>query len=226
MPDAVTDQAPNRQAPNRLRRVLVAAAGAAAAASALYLILQPAGNASRSGGLARLAAAAKGELAAVQVRGSALPLPELAFADAEGKMLTLADFRGRTVLLNLWATWCAPCKAEMPALDKLQARYGGADFEVVTVNIDTRDPERAARFLDEIGVRMLKRYADTSAAIFQTLKRAGKATGMPTTLLIDRDGREIANLAGPAEWASEDAFAFIEAALALAGGRKAALSGR
>jgi thiol-disulfide isomerase/thioredoxin len=193
-------------------RRLVIAGGAALAAAALYLTLRPAGNAPvRQAG--RLEALAKGEIAALQVRARPEALPPLAFAAPDGKQLTLADFKGRTVLLNLWATWCAPCKKEMPALDKLQQELGGPDFEVVAVNIDTRNVERANDFLDEIGVKTLKRYADHSAKIFQELKKAGKATGMPTTLLIDREGREIANLAGPAEWASADAFAFIRAVL-------------
>jgi thiol-disulfide isomerase/thioredoxin len=117
------------------------------------------------------------------------------------------------VLLNLWATWCVPCRKEMPALDALQARLGGPDFEVVAVNIDTRDPEKPRSWLKETGVTGLAYYADASAKIFQDLKAAGRAFGMPTTILIDPQGCELATLAGPAEWASEDALAFIGAAL-------------
>jgi thiol-disulfide isomerase/thioredoxin len=117
------------------------------------------------------------------------------------------------VLFNLWATWCVPCRKEMPALDALQARLGGPDFEVVAVNIDTRDPEKPKRWLHEVGIGHLAYYADPAAKTFQDLKAVGKAFGMPTTLLIDREGCELAALAGPAEWASGDAVKLIEAAL-------------
>ena len=101
------------------------------------------------------------------------------------------------MLLNLWATWCVPCRAEMPALDKLQAEKGGKDFEVVAVNVDTARLERRAAFLDGIGVKALPRYADPSGDAFETLRRDGKALGLPVSLLIDRDGCEVAAVAGP-----------------------------
>jgi hypothetical protein len=97
----------------------------------------------------------------------------------------------------------------MPALDALQASLGGPGFEVVSVNIDQRNRERAAAFLDEIGVKTLARYADPTAGIFQTLKSAGLAFGMPTTLLLDEQGCVVASLAGPADWASADAKALV-----------------
>ena len=120
---------------------------------------------------------------------------------------------GRTVLFNLWATWCVPCRKEMPALDELQAKLGGPDFEVVAVNIDTRDPEKPRVWLKEVGIERLAYYADPAAKVFQELKQVGKAWGMPTTLLIDPAGCEIGTLAGPAEWASEDAIKLVSAAL-------------
>jgi len=101
----------------------------------------------------------------------------------------------------------------MPALDALQARLGGPDFEVVAVNIDTRDPEKPKAWLKEVGISRLAYYADPSAKTFQDLKAVGKALGMPTTLLIDANGCELGVLAGPAEWASDDAVKLIEAAL-------------
>jgi len=156
---------------------------------------------------------ARGEVAAVNVAKSPLKIPDLAFADAAGKSLTLSDFRGRTVLLNLWATWCVPCRKEMPTLDALQGKMGGPGFEVVAVNIDTRDPDKPKEFLKQIGVRKLAYYADPSAKTFQDLKSIGRAFGMPTTLLIDPHGCEIGTIAGPAEWASEDALKLIDAAL-------------
>ena len=161
----------------------------------------------------RLAPLARGEVAAVGIASVPKPLPELAFMDANGKPRTLADFRGRTVLLNLWATWCVPCRKEMPALDALQARLGGRDFEVVAVNIDTRDPDKPKTWLKEVGIGKLGYFADPTAKVFQDLKEVGKAFGMPTTLLVDPTGCEIATLAGPAEWASEDALKVINAAL-------------
>jgi thiol-disulfide isomerase/thioredoxin len=140
-------------------------------------------------------------------------VPDLAFKDAAGRDRTLADWRGRTVLLNLWATWCVPCRREMPALDALQAKLGGPDFEVVAVDIDTRDPQKPLAFLKEIGVSRLAYYADSSAKVFTELKTAGKAFGMPTTVIVDRSGCEIGNMAGPAEWASDDGVKLVSAAI-------------
>jgi len=119
------------------------------------------------------------------------------------------------VRVNLWATGCVPCRKEMPGLEALQAKLGGPSFQIVAVNIDTRNPEKPKTWLREAGVEKLAYYADPSAKVFQDLKAAGKAFGMPTTVLVDRAGCEIASLAGPAEWASEDAVKLIEAALAV-----------
>jgi len=161
----------------------------------------------------KLAPLAHGEVAAVNVAKSPLQLPDLAFQDASGKPLTLAHWRGRTVLLNLWATWCVPCRKEMPALDALQRELGGLKFEVVAINIDTRDPEKPLAFLKDIGVTHLTYYSDQSAKVFQELKLAGKAFGMPTTLIVDRSGCEIGEMAGPAEWASPDGVKLVSAAI-------------
>ena len=155
---------------------------------------------------------ARGELAAVVVRERPAPLPNLGFTDAEGRARSLEQFRGKTVLLNLWAVWCAPCREEMPALDRLQAALGGEGFQVVPISID-RDAAVAAKFLKETGIANLPLYTNTSAQVFQDLKASGKAFGMPTTLLIGPDGCELANLAGPAKWDSADGQALIRAAL-------------
>lgn len=163
--------------------------------------------------LARLKPLAVGEVAAVQIENRAAPLSELAFLSPEGEPLTLADFRGRTVLLNLWATWCVPCRAEMPALNTLQEKLGSDAFEVVAVNIDTRDPEKAMQWLADNGIDHLAPYNDPKAKIFQTLRADGKAFGMPTTVLIDTDGCALGHLAGAAEWASDDAVALVRAAI-------------
>jgi thiol-disulfide isomerase/thioredoxin len=161
----------------------------------------------------KVAPFARGEVAAVNVAKAPLKVPDLAFEDAGGKKMTLADFHGRTVLLNLWATWCVPCRKEMPTLDALEGTLGSKDFQVVAVNIDTRDPDKPKRFLKDIGVSKLAYYADPSAKAFQDLKAIGRAFGMPTTMLIDRQGCEIGTIAGPADWASPDAVKLIQAAL-------------
>jgi thiol-disulfide isomerase/thioredoxin len=161
----------------------------------------------------KLAPLAHGEVAAVNVAKQPLKLPDLAFHDASGQPVTLARWRGRTVLLNLWATWCVPCRKEMPALDALEQRLGGPGFEVVAINIDTRDAEKPKAWLKEVGVEKLAYYADPSAKVFQDLKEIGRAFGMPTTLLVDKQGCEIGSVAGPAEWASDDAIKLIQAAL-------------
>jgi thiol-disulfide isomerase/thioredoxin len=142
-----------------------------------------------------------------------LRLPDLAFRDASGGERHLAEWRGRTVLLNLWATWCIPCRKEMPALDELQAKLGGPPFEVLSINIDTRDADKPRTWLKEVGIMRLGYYTDASAKVFQDLKLVGRAIGMPTTILVDPVGCEIGTIAGPAEWASEDALALLRAAL-------------
>ena len=161
----------------------------------------------------KIAPLARGEVAAVNVAQSPLKVPDLTFEDASGKKLALADFKGKTVLLNLWATWCVPCRTEMPTLDALEKKLGSPDFQVVAVNIDTRDPDKPKQFLKQIGVHNLTYYTDSSAKSFQDLKAVGKAFGMPTTMLIDPHGCEIGTIAGPAEWASDDALKLIRAAL-------------
>jgi thiol-disulfide isomerase/thioredoxin len=207
-----------RRAPRRIAWITVAAlAGAAAGLAAVYGI----GRFGRNAGEAacrpgvetarRIAPLARGEVAAVSTLEAPRQAPNLAFKDAAGATRTLADWRGRAVLFNLWATWCVPCRKEMPALDALQGRLGGPRFDVVAVNIDTRDPEKPKAWLKEVGVNRLAYYADPSAKAFQDLKLAGQAFGMPTTLLIDAGGCEVGTLAGPAEWASDDAVKLINA---------------
>jgi thiol-disulfide isomerase/thioredoxin len=163
---------------------------------------------------AKLTPLVHGEVAALSLAQRPFHVPDLAFKDATGHDRTLADWHGRTVLLNLWATWCVPCRKEMPALDALQADLGGPHFDVVAVNIDTRDPEKPLAFLKQIGVTRLAYYSDQSAVVYEDLKTAGKAFGMPTTLLVDPSGCEIGNMAGPAEWASDDGVKLVSAAVA------------
>lgn len=138
------------------------------------------------------------------------PLPELAFEDGDGNARNLADFAGRTVLLNLWATWCTPCRGEMPTLDRLQHEFGGPDFTVVALSIDRAGPDVVRAFFAEIGIESLDLYIDATGGATYTLG----AVGLPTTLLIDRDGREVGRLVGPAEWDAPDMVAFIRETVA------------
>ena len=208
----------------RLFRALMAAAFVfvAAAASILYGIIHIPGKqvaVAQDAGLCALSKAtsarmdpfAHGEVAALALAKSPRPMPDLSFNGPDGARKTLADFGGRMVLLNLWATWCIPCRQEMPALDRLQASEGGPDFEVVAINIDTARLERPKAMLADIGVKSLAFYADPAAEVFQTLRAAGKAQGLPTTIAVGADGCEIGILAGPADWGSSDAVALVRA---------------
>lgn len=160
-------------------------------------------------GLAVLAAAALGiywssvDTGKAPAAPSALPAPgapraleEVRFQDAAGKSLALADFRGKAVLLNLWATWCVPCREEMPALDRLQQNLGGPGFAVVALSIDRGGAALVRQFYEEFGVRSLAIYVDSSMEAMSKLK----TVGLPTTLLIDPAGRERWRKVGPAEW--------------------------
>jgi thiol-disulfide isomerase/thioredoxin len=210
--------------PPRRRFLLLPVFGALAAiaaAAVLYETARPAGKAASdcptdSARLAaKLAPMAKGGLAALTVATEPRRPEPFAFEREDGGKVTLADFRGRTVLLNLWATWCVPCRAEMPALDRLQAAKGDQGFEVVAVNVDTARLERRAAFLDSIGVKALARYADPSGDVFETLRRDGKALGLPVTLIVDKDGCEIGAVEGAVQWDSAEAEALV---VALKGG--------
>lgn len=159
-----------------------------------------------------VAAAATGEVAAMLPADPPQSLTDLAFNDPTGKPITLADLGGRTVLMNLWATWCAPCREEMPALDALQRQAGSGQFEVVAVNVDTGDDVKPRRFLSETGIKTLGYYRDSSLGLFNELKRRGLALGLPVTLLIDQEGCLLAHMNGPAEWASADAMRLVERA--------------
>ena len=212
---------PPRDKVGRLRLISVAAAvGVVAVLAGVYGMERLRSNPATAAcapavtAAARLAPLVRGEVAALIVAHKPFRVPDVAFKDAGGHERKLADWRGRTVLLNLWATWCVPCRREMPALDALQKDIGGADFEVVAINIDTRDAEKPLAFLRDTGVTHLAYYADQSAKVFQELKMAGKAFGMPTTLIIDRSGCEIGAMAGPAEWASVDGLKLVSAAIA------------
>jgi thiol-disulfide isomerase/thioredoxin len=144
------------------------------------------------------------------VHETPVDVPDIRFEDGGGKPRTLADFRGKVVLLNIWATWCAPCREEMPTLDRLQAELGGADFEVIALSMDRAGPEQVKKFFAEIGAKHLALNIDVSAKAMFTLG----APGLPMTLLIDRKGEEIGRLIGPAEWDSPEMADFIRGRIA------------
>ncbi len=209
------------------RRIGGAVIGVLALIGLAYAILAGPGNETRTaeGGAAfhcsgthdRLAAArplATGAVAAVLVPDGARRMPDLAFNTPDGAPTTLSDWRGKVILVNFWATWCAPCRHEMPMLDTLQAEFGGDDFEVVAINLDTQDPERAPYFLDEIGVTNLPNYNDPENAVVRMMRADNRRFGFPTSVLIDDQGCEIGTLLGPADWASDDAKALIAGVLA------------
>src|ERR1700760_3251426 len=162
----------------------------------------------------KIAPLAHGEVAALTMATKPLKLPDLAFEDGDGNPKKLSDWHGKTVLVNLWATWCVPCRKEMPALENLQTKLGGPKLEVVAINIDTRDPEKPKNFLKDAKLTRLGYFNDEKAKVFQDLKAIGRALGMPTSVLVDGEGCEIATIAGPAEWESEDAVKLINAATA------------
>jgi thiol-disulfide isomerase/thioredoxin len=150
-----------------------------------------------------------GEMAGFVFRGEPEALPGVKFHDGSGRERTLADWRGKVVLLNLWATWCLPCRKEMPALDRLQGELASDGFEVLAVSVDRAGLPGARKFLDEARAERLALYADATARLPSVLRVAG----LPATLLIDRQGREIGRLLGPAAWDGEDAKRLIRAAL-------------
>jgi thiol-disulfide isomerase/thioredoxin len=215
---------PSQPAPRGFRaRTLVPALAviAVAVAALLYVTIGSGGKetaeakacAANEAQRAAVDRVAKGQVAALAVAKPSKPVTPLAFSGPDGQPLTLDAFKGRVVLLNLWATWCVPCRQEMPALDRLEAKLGGKDFQVVAVNIDTTRLERPKAFLNEVGVKALPYYSDPKADVFYRLKQAGKVVGLPTTILVDRTGCEIGTLAGPALWDSPDGLALIEAAV-------------
>lgn len=138
-------------------------------------------------------------------------MPVAAAADAfegeDGAAMTLSDFEGQVVVLNFWATWCAPCREEMPTLSALQADLGGEAFRVVTIATGRNDPVAMRQFFDEIGVDNLPLHRDPR----QGLARSMGVLGLPVTVILDRDGQEVARLMGDADWNSESARAIVAA---------------
>lgn len=204
--------------------IMIAGALAAAAGfGAVYLNLGGDGNdapapkvqSSKPAGKAApwLKAYSKGHMITFVARAEPRDLPEVAFVRDDGSATSLKEWRGKVVLLNLWATWCGPCRKEMPDLDKLKADLGGDEFDLVALSIDRTGLDKPRKFLAEIGIKHLKLYNNSTGKLASSLK----AFGMPTTLLLNRKGQEIGRLVGPAEWGSDDAVALIKAAIAKKG---------
>jgi thiol-disulfide isomerase/thioredoxin len=152
---------------------------------------------------------AKGPMAGVIIHAARKDIAPFRFADATGQEIDLSNWKGRVVVLNLWATWCTPCKKEMPDLAKLQEALGGPDFEVVALSVDRKGLEASQAFLKEIGVTNLAAYSEPEAKSLAALQ----ALGLPATILIDRRGKEAARLLGPADWASLEAQEMVKALL-------------
>lgn len=194
---------------------VVAALGLAGIA-AFYSVGGDAGNGSCSAASAaaeRMKPLVKGEVAAVELRARPQPAPALAFTGPDGQPMTLAALKGKTLLVNLWATWCAPCLKEMPALDALQKEMGGPHFAVVAINIDTRNLDKPKAWLADNKVTALPYYGDPQAATFQALRAAHKVEGMPVSIIVDKAGCELGIIQGPADWASADSKALMKAAI-------------
>lgn len=150
---------------------------------------------------------ARGPLEKLVVARAPAPAPGVAFTDAKGKSLTLADFKGQVVVLNLWATWCAPCKEEMPTLARLQAAYAAQPVTVIPLSVD-RDSDLNLAVDQIASTPPLKLYRDPGYKMAFGLNP--RAQGFPTTIVIDRQGRERARLSGAADWSSPQAKALIE----------------
>ncbi len=151
---------------------------------------------------------AKGTLEKFQLAKPPKALPDLAFNDAEDKPLKLADYKGKTVLLNFWATWCAPCVKEMPSLDKLQAEMGKDKFVVLPLSLDGPTKRKVAPFYQDKKLANLGVYFDTGKKAMQALD----ISILPTSILIDPQGREIGRLEGEADWDKPEALALMRAA--------------
>jgi len=208
----MSETAPQKAPRLKPRRVLVAALLSAGVALAFVLYF---GNVGAPGATEcavqetealAIDAAAIGELAALNGTGQGRGYADMAFTDANGAPLSIAAFEGKKLLVNFWASWCVPCREEMPALDALAARHNGEDFMVLPINLDVGAGglEKARAFLDEGSWAHLPLYADTTFAAFERLKTEAVTVGLPASLLLDENGCELGVLQGPAHWDSPD----------------------
>ena len=208
-----------RPSPTR-RRVAIAALMGAAAAIAVTVwvgnagfVQQAAPCAPQPAAAATIDAAAIGQLAALNGTGTGRGYADMSFTDAAGKSVTLKDFAGKALLVNFWASWCIPCRAEMPALDRLAAAENDDGFMVLPINLDlgAGGLDKARAFLAEGQWAHLPLYADSTFEAFKHLQTTAVAIGLPSTLLLDAKGCELGVLQGPAEWDSPDGRAVIAA---------------
>lgn len=213
--------------------VIAALAGALAGAVAVYVRTTLPGNneagspvaqasgedaeacASRADMARSLAAAATGDVAALLPADPPQSMKSLTFNAPDGTRMSLADRSGKLLLVNLWATWCVPCREEMPALNALQESMGSDAFEVIAVNVDTGDDTKPRKFLAETGVDALAYYRENTLGLFNDVKTRGLALGLPVTMLVDPDGCLLAHMNGPADWSGDDARRFLERAMAV-----------
>ena len=206
----------------KLKPLLVFSALAAIIFVGVYVMFKGSGNqhASASCGKAAeqsvvLAEIATGELAAFRALDTPLDMSQIAFKDRDGNQTTLGAWKGKTVLFNLWATWCPPCREEMPYFETLQTDFGGDKFQVIPVSIDTGEMDGLLEFYEETGLKALPLFQDETMEAFQGLRRQAVALGMPTTLLVDENSCGLGVLNGEAKWASKDGVRLIKAAIDL-----------
>lgn len=210
--------------PNRTRRnrwALGAVAAVAIVAVAIYVTLDGQSNIANAAcaGTGEKAASldplATGQLAAFRVTTDSALMRDVAFQTGDGAPVTIADFAGKAVLLNIWATWCPPCREEMPALNQLAAEMEGEAFAVVPVSLDaTNTPEGPAQFYSDFALDRLQLYIDPSARLIDDLNSLGITAGFPTTILIDGEGCTMGVIQGPADWSGPDALRLVRAAVA------------
>ncbi len=214
-------QSPRPGATSRVRLWVILGLAGLAVAIAAWVMLGNAGQAKECPVQAEEAAAigdaAVGELAALNGTGEGRGYATMAFRDADGTAMTIADFKGKALLVNFWASWCVPCREEMPALDALATKYNSDAFMVLPINLDIGEGglEKAKGFLDANGFANLPLYADNTFAAFERLKQQAVAVGLPATLVLDENGCELAVLQGPAHWDTPDGEAVIEKLIAL-----------
>lgn len=179
--------------------------GLALGVAALLFLTSPNGEGDKSKP-GNLQAYATASLAKLQIFDDPQALPAFTFKAEDGAVQSLDAYKGKVVLLNLWATWCAPCVAEMPSLDRLQDAYGGQGFTVIALSLDRQGLEKVAPFYRRLGIANLDIFLDENSRSMRALE----AGTLPISLLIGRDGKALARLDGPAEWDSAEAMALVE----------------
>lgn len=167
----------------------------------IYTAIAATANADTS----QLEALKSGSMEKLRIHTSTQPGSDIAFLKVNGSETTLAAYEGKVVVLNFWATWCAPCRKEMPHLSKLQSQLGGDDFAVVTVATGRNSLQKMEKFFADIGINNLPLYRDPKMA----LSRDMGVMPLPTTVILNRDGQEIARMQGDADWSSDSALAIL-----------------